>query len=278
MDKKGKKKTKKRLKLRMKVVGKILLVILVICALFAYINNLDTKNIVIKGNTNIKDVEIIETADIKNYPKIFKLNIKKTENKIKKIDLVENVKIKRNLLGKLTIEIEENDILFYYKYNQKYITDNKKELKDNKEIIGYPTLINFTPNTAFDELVKGLSKIDNNIIKMIDEIEYTPYKNGDAEVIEESFLYTNARFTLHMKDENTVIIDTVNIKRLQNYPKIFTSLKMDETKGILELDTISDKKDEDVETYFFRSYESVAAAEKEKAKKEEEKKKEQGEQ
>lgn len=278
MDKKGKKKTKKRLKLRMKVVGKILLVILVICALFAYINNLDTKNIVIKGNTNIKDVEIIETADIKNYPKIFKLNIKKTENKIKKIDLVETVKIKRNLLGKLTIEIEENDILFYYKYNQKYITDNKKELKDNKEIIGYPTLINFTPNTAFDELVKGLSKIDNNIIKMIDEIEYTPYKNSKGEVIEESSLYTNARFTLHMKDENTVIIDTVNIKRLQNYPKVFTSLKMDETKGILELDTINDKKDEDGETMLFRSYESVAAAEKEKAKKEEEKKKEQGEQ
>lgn len=278
MDKKGKKKTKKRLKLRMKVVGKILLVILVICALFAYINNLDTKNIVIKGNNNIKDVEIIEIADIKNYPKIFKLNIKKTESKIKKLDLVETVKIKRNLLGKLTIEIEENDILFYYKYNQKYVTDNKKELKDNKEIIGYPTLINFTPNTVFDELVKGLSKIDNNIIKMIDEIEYTPYKNSDGEVIEESSLYTNARFTLHMKDENTVIIDTVNIKRLQNYPKIFTSLKMDETKGILELDTINDKKDEDGETILFRSYESVAAAEKEKAKKEEEKKKEQGEQ
>lgn len=278
MDKKGKKKTKKRLKLRMKVVGKILLVILVICALFAYTNNLDTKNIVIKGNTNVKDVEIIEKADIKNYPKIFKLNIKKTENKIKKIDLVENVKIKRNLLGKLTIEVEENDILFYYKYNQKYVTDNKKELKDNKEIIGYPTLINFTPNTAFDELVKGLSKIDNNIIKMINEIEYTPYKNSEGEVIEESSLYTNARFTLHMKDENTVIIDTVNIKRLQNYPKIFTSLKMDETKGILELDTINDKKDEDGETILFRSYESVAAAEKEKVKKEEEKKKEQGEQ
>ena len=86
-----------------------------------------------------------------------------------------------------------------------------------------------------DKIISNSSsvKIDNNIIKMINEIEYTPYKNSDGEVIEESSLYTNARFTLHMKDENTVIIDTVNIKRLQNYPKIFTSLKMDETKGIL---------------------------------------------
>ena len=106
---------------------------------------------------------------------------------------------------------------------------------------------------------------------MIDQIEYTPYKNSAGQIIEESSLYTNARFTLIMKDENTVIIDTVNIKRLQNYPKIFTSLKMDETKGILELDTINDKKDEDGETILFRSYESVAATEKEKAKKEAEK-------
>lgn len=277
MDKKGKKKTKKRLRLRLKVVAKILLVIVVNCALFVYINNLNTKNIIIKGNTITKDVEIIEAAEIKNYPKIFKLNIKKTENKIKKLDLIENVEIKRNILGKLTIEVEENDILFYYKYNQKYVTDNKKELKDSEEIIGYPTLINFTPNTAFDELVKGLSKIDNDIIKMINEIEYTPYKNSEGQIIEESFLYANARFTLYMKDENTVIIDTVNIKRLQNYPKIFTSLKMDETKGILELDTINDKKDEDAETFLFRSYESVAASEAEKAKKEQEKQ-EQGDQ
>ena len=106
------------------------------------------------------------------------------------------------------------------------------------------------------------------IIKMINELEYTPYKNSNGQVIEESALYTNARFTLYMNDSNTVIIDTVNIKRLNNYPKIYTSLNMDVTKGILELDTINDKTEEDGETILFRSYEAVAASEAAKAAKE----------
>ena len=266
MNKKGHK-IKKR-KLRIKVVLKILLFLVAVGALFTYVTKLDTKNIIINGNEYIKDVEIIEAANIKNYPKIYKLNLKKTENKIKELPLIKTVDIKRDLLGRLTITVEEKEILFYYKYNQKYITDDKSEIEETNNIMGYPTLINFTPDTSFKELVKGLNKIDPNIIKMINEIEYTPYKNNEGQVIEESALYTNARFTLYMNDSNTVIIDTVNIKRLNNYTKIYTSLNMDITKGILELDTINDKTEEDGETVLFRSYEAVAASEAAKAAKE----------
>ena len=112
MNKKGRKIKKRRL--RIKVVLKILLFLVAIGALFVYIKELDTKNIIINGNEYIKDVEIIETANIKDYPKIYKLNLKKTENKIKQIPLVKSVEVKRNLLGKLTIEIEEKELLFYY--------------------------------------------------------------------------------------------------------------------------------------------------------------------
>ena len=272
MNKKGRKIKKRRL--RIKVVLKILLFLVAIGALFVYIKELDTKNIIINGNEYIKDVEIIETANIKEYPKIYKLNLKKTENKIKQIPLVKSVEVKRNLLGKLTIEIEEKELLFYYKYNQKYIANDKTEISENNNIMGYPTLINFTPDTSFKELVKGLNKIDPNIIKMINEIEYTPYKNSEGQSIEDSSAYKNARFTLYMNDSNTVIIDTVNIKRLQNYPKIYTSLNMDTTKGVLELDTINDKTEDKEETILFRSYESIAKQEEEKAAKEEAKKEE----
>ena len=43
---------------------------------------------------------------------------------------------------------------------------------------------------------------------------------------------------------------------------------MDVKKGILELDTINDKTEEDGETILFRSYEAVAASEAAKAAKE----------
>ena len=273
MNKKGHKKVKRR-KLRIKVVLKTLLFLAIAGALYFYISNLNTKNILITGTNNIKDVEIIEIANLQDYPKIYRLNINKIEKQIKKLPLVKNVEVTRNPLGKLTINVEENDILFFYKYNQKFISSNKKELEENDNYLGYPTLINFTPDTSFNELVKGLAKIDNNIIKMINEIEYTPYKNSEGQSIEDSSAYKNARFTLYMNDSNTVIIDTVNIKRLQNYAKIYTSLNMDTTKGVLELDTINDKTEDKEETILFRSYESIAKQEAEKAAKEEEKKEE----
>lgn len=267
MNKKGHKIKKKRL--RIKAILKVLLFLVMISAFFLYKNNLDTKNIIINGNTKIKDVEIIETAGVQDYPKIFKLNIKKIEDNLKKIPLIKKVEIKRNILGKLTITIEEKEILFYYKYNQKYIANDKTEIEPSDKIMGYPTLVNFTPDTSFKELINGLNKIDKNIIKMINEIEYTPYKSSNGQTIEESGIYTNARFTLYMNDLNKVIIDTVNIKRLNNYTKIYTSLKMDEKKGILELDTINDKSEEDGETILFRSYQAIAESEANKKAKEE---------
>ena len=41
------------------------------------------------------------------------------------------VKIKRNIFGKITIEVEEAKILFYYKYNNKYISSSGEELEPN---------------------------------------------------------------------------------------------------------------------------------------------------
>lgn len=270
MKKKGQKKTKKRLKLRLNVVFKILLFLVISFCLFLYINNLNIKNIYIEGNNIVKDIEIIEKAQIENYPKLYKLNLKKMKNKVKEIPLIKDVKIKRNPLGKITFEIIEKEILFYYKYNEKYITSDKTEIEDNNLILGYPTLINFTPDTAFAELAKGLSKIDQNIIKMINEIEYSPYKKSDGTLLDETNTYTNARFTLYMSDDNKVIIDTVNIKRLSNYPKIYASLNMDTTKGTLNLDIINDKEDENEETIFFKSFETEQKELEEKLAKEKE--------
>lgn len=256
MKEKEPKKTKKRLKLRVKVVFKFLLFIAVVCALFFHVQNLNIKNIVISGNEIIKDVEIIEQAGISDYPKIFKLNKKNIIKKIKTIQLIDDVEIKRNIFGKIDIKVTEKDILFFYKYNQKYITKNNEELEDSTNIIGYPVLINFTPDTALKELIKGLKKIDPNIIKMINEIEYTPYKKSDGTTLEESALYINSRFTLYMNDDNTVIIDTINFKRLQSYPTAYVSLNMDTIKGTLHLDTINEKKVTKEETMLFKSYES----------------------
>ena len=116
---------------------------------------------------------------------------------------------------------------------------------DDNKYQGLPTLINFTPDTIFEELVKGLNKLDPNIIPMIDSIEYTPFKSSEGKVIDDT------QFKLIMNDLNTVIIDTENIKRLNQYNDIYVSLNMDVTKGILYLDTITE------ENILFESYDSI---------------------
>ena len=223
MNKKGIK-PKKRRKLRVKFILKSLLVISLIVFSFFYVQNIKIKNIYIKGNTLTKDHEIIEKAGIKNYPKLYKLNIKNAKENIKTLPLIDDVKVKRNIFGKITIEVVESKILFYYKYNEKFITSSGNSIENNNKYYGYPSLINFVPDTIIEKLITGLNKIDFDIIMMINEIEYSPYKSNDGTMIDDS------RFILKMNDQNTVVIDTINIKKLNEYKTIYASFNLDSIK------------------------------------------------
>ncbi len=255
-----KKKGQKRLKLKAKMFLRLLVVILIFFAVFFYLINVKTKNICIKGTTSIKDVEIIELAGIKDYPNLFKLSKSKVKKSIMNHPLVKDVKIKRSIFGKLTIEVTETRILFFYKYDNKFITENGSKIDNANNYMGYPTLINFTPDTIFDNLVIGLNKVDYKIIKMINEIEYNPYKSSNGSIID------NNRFILKMNDKNTVYIDTPNIRNLNKYTTIVAAPDMEKTKGILYLDTMNDQ-------IVFRSYDSVTKEQDDKTKKAEEQEK-----
>jgi cell division septal protein FtsQ len=245
MTKKGHKK-KKRLKLKVKVLVKILVFLCVAFMCFNYYTNLKIKNIYITGNEIIKDVTIIEAAGIKDYPLVKNINKKAIENKINQLQLINKAKVKISPLGKITIIVEETNILFFYKYNNKYITSSNESIDDNKAYYGVPTLVNFTPDTIFDKLIEGFNKIDYNIIKMINEIEYSPYKTEDGTTIDDEL------FTLKMNDGNTVMIDIANIKNLNKYNTIYVSLELDKIKGIIYLDTIIDER------LLFKSYDTIA--------------------
>lgn len=237
---------KKKLRSKAKLVIKLLIVTVVLFVGFFYFTTLNIKNIYIIGNDNISDVEIIEIANIKDYPPIFKTSKRKIKNSIKTIPLVEDVKVKRSIFGKLTIEVKENKILFFYKYNNKYISTNGTELPEDRHYLGFPTLINFTPDVVLKDLVTGLGKVDYEVIKMINEIEYSPYKATDGTIIE------NNRFILKMNDGNTVYIDTPNIKNLNKYTTIYASPEMDQIKGVVYLDSMNDSR------ILFKSYDTIA--------------------
>ena len=243
MDKKGKKR-----KLRVKPLITFISIVFVVVFSFFYVRNMTVKRIIINGNSIIKDVQIIETANIQDYPKIYRLNLKEIESNISKIPLLSNVKVKRNIFGQLKINVTEDKVYLYSNYYNKYITSSNDKVEENSipKLYGIPVLINFTPDTILENLTISLNKVDYDIVKMISEIEYSPYRGVDGTIVDDS------RFVLLMNDANTVIIDTYNMNNLNNYARIYASLNLDQTKGILYLDTITD------ENILFTAYEDVA--------------------
>ena len=219
---------KKKVKHRLK--WKAFLVLVGIVSIISYGlfygYNLRIKQIYIVGNYYVKDKDIIEIANIKDYPRMFKYSIFTLKKNILKLDLVSNVKIKRSFLGKLTIEIEEAKVLFYNRNNDKYVLSNRKETEEGS-YNGVPLLSNLVPNDIYERLIKELSEIKDSSRALISEIEYNPSKSGEV-------ILDNTRFLLRMNDGNKVYINLINMDRLDMYTLIYAGLS---EKGILELDS-----------------------------------------
>ena len=111
------------------------------------------------------------------------------------------------------------------------ILSNFKEVETNN-LQGVPILTNYVPDQLYEKLINGFTKLSPDVISLISEIIYDPWKNGDV-VIDES------RFFLQMNDGNNVYINTIHLDKLNNYIDIYATLEG--KKGTLYLDSSSDK-------------------------------------
>jgi len=222
------KKTKRRINKFSLVV--ILLFVYLAFSLAYYLFTLPIKNIYISGNEYVSDATIIEEASIKNYPSIFKVSRRKVKKKLIKNPFINSVSIKKSVNGTIKIHIDESKPLFYNRNLNKTILLNGKKIDGNYYYV--PTLINIVPNDIYKDLVKAFNKVDYSIILQISEIEYKPdVINGKT--------IDSQRFILRMIDGNSVYINPVNIKRLNNYFDVYDRLP-EGVKGILYLDSNSD--------------------------------------
>ena len=105
-------------KLNKKALLVIVLTLYLFIMAFYYCFNLPIKSIVIKGNTNTLDEEIIKLGNINSYNKILGLNTKKVKNDIMENKAITSVKIKKQLNGTLLIDVKEQSILFYNLLNK----------------------------------------------------------------------------------------------------------------------------------------------------------------
>ena len=215
------KKRKKKRKIKFKSFLIVLSFVVVIGLMVFYYTTLHIKNIYVLGNSLLKEQEIIDIAGLTDYPKIYEVSTEEIENKLLKNDIINTVKVKKTLFGKVTINIAENKVI--YKENNNYMLSNGRMVSLDRDLNLVPILINSIDDDILDKFIKKFMLINDDIVAKISEISY-----AKTELDKERFLF-------YMNDGNYVYVTLSKIEVINSYNEIYPTL--DGKKGILYLDS-----------------------------------------
>ena len=172
------------------------------------------------GGDKWLDKEIISTAGIDNYPSFIDTSKKDIITRLKRNNYIKEVKVEKKLLSKIYIYITEYKVISLY--NDKLLLDNNTEIENTYNIYNIPILISDISSIR-EKYTKSISKIDDDILLKISQIEYTP-NDVDSE-----------RFTLYMNDGNQVYITLGKVTKINKYNSIYS--RLEGKKGIIYLDS-----------------------------------------
>ena len=214
-------------KTKIKIIG-LLIVLLVLLGLFFgvyFIIQINTKNIVINGNNYLNDDYIIELAGLKKYPNFITYKSYKKGKKIAKSEYISSCKIKKRWGFTIEVNVKENRALFYDTNKNKYVLENNEVVDENEISNNFivPRLLNYVPDKKYNKFIKKMSRINDEIISKISDIEYQPND------------YDKDRFLLYMDDGNMVYLTLTKFDTINHYNEVLTQLE--NHKGILYLDS-----------------------------------------
>lgn len=222
----------KKVRKRLRISGLLflLLIIFLIGGIVYYLFTVPVKTISVLNNNLLTEKEIIEASKINVGSSLFKTSFVSVSNNVKSLPLIDEVKVSKNIFGRVTIKVKESKILFINNSSDELVLASGKTIDTiNSSYIGYPTLVNYVPSEVLENFTTAFTKIDDDVIHMISEIVYDPDVYNDTVLDEE-------RFLLRMNDGNLVYINNVNIEKLNRYQTIFASVG---SGGILYLDSSS---------------------------------------
>ncbi len=213
------KKQKKKRKLKVRGLLIILLFLSVISFALFEIKDVKIRSIIIKGNNILTDQEIIEMADLQDYPSFFTTLSYGIKKKIIKNKYVDDVKVFKGILS-IKINITEKKILYVdYKTGNK-VTYND-EINDDK-IVCAPYLTNDVPEGKKASFFKAMNKIDDDILCQMSEIRYDPNEIDDD------------RYFVYMNDGNSVYLTVNKFDKINKYNTILENVG--KQNGVLYLD------------------------------------------
>lgn len=218
MSKKGK---KNKRKLNKKRFFKFIIFVFLITLFIYGIVNVKIKNIYISGNDFLSDQQIIDIANIKNYPNSLNNNSMTIKKRLENNTYILSAKVyKTGFINKVHIKVEENYPLFYYQPENKYVLYNGDKIDDKSTVV---TVINKIPDTVYNKFLNLMQRINKDILNRMSEIEYKPNDVDDE------------RFFILMNDGNYIYITLNRGLTLNKYFEMI--LSFDNKKGILYLDS-----------------------------------------
>ena len=215
--------TRKKFKIFVLIVAILMLLGIIIGLLCSYVFDIKTKAVIIHNNDIVTDEEILELADIKDYPNFFKFNTRTIEKRLEDNPFIKEAEVRRGLYFQLHFYITENKPLFIREDTNKIVFEDGSEENNISKNLSIPSLINYVPNTKYKELIKKINQIDYKLLKRVSQIKYEPNK------------YDDARFVLYMNDSNRVYINLPKFKNFNDYDKMVT--KFEGKTGKLYLDS-----------------------------------------
>lgn len=210
---------KKKRKIRYDRILIFLVIVIFIVISFTFLFNLKISNIYILNNSFLTDQEIIEMAGISDYPETLKNLSVQIEDRLKNNIYIKEAKVYKKGLTKVYIDVVENKPLFYYESSKKTVLTDGRET-DEKFVV--PTVINYITDNYYDAFINEMANIDENILKRISEIQFSPNDVDDN------------RFLLTMTDGNYVYVNISTFNKLNKYISIIEELP--NKNGILYLD------------------------------------------
>ena len=223
------KKMKKRTKIKFIPLIILILLLIIVFFLVSFFMNVKIQNIYVYGNNILSDQEIIEISGIENYPSFIQTSTSRIEDKLKKNEYIQEVKVKKTLIATINIRITEYAPLF--EKDGKIVVDNNIEIVPDRIIENIPVLVNYVPDTVYSEFVLEMKAVTSNIRNKISNIEYSPND------------YDKERFLLYMNDGNKVYVTLAKDKEtkkskfnlINKYDEIYP--RLGGKKGILNLDS-----------------------------------------
>lgn len=212
---------KKKKKRRLKIGRLFLLLLFLAVASLAFIKMLDVKirSIIITGNDVLTDQEIIEIADLEDYPSFLKTISYTVRKKILKNNYVSNVKVSKGLL-RIKIDITEKKVLYIDGKTGSKVT--KDGSINDEKIVCAPFLTSDIPSDKKSSFIKAMDKIDDDILCQISEIKYDPNE------------IDSDRYLAYMNDGNSVYLTVNKFKKINKYNTILENVG--KQNGTLYLD------------------------------------------